>query len=157
MKTAKTTMVETVKTVHGEEVILLLDEAEAGNTRRSDGELVGQFISSCRLAGRRVARSSPTHIHTQHARTPRQKKGEWKKKKTKKKKKKKKRSAGEKLKKGRNKKKNHPENVVLSPFPSFFFSVPGENWSVERVRFFLFLPSLFLRHFAQRKRLAHDE
>ncbi|KAK4002549.1 hypothetical protein OUZ56_004369 [Daphnia magna] len=150
-------MVETVKTVHGEEVILLLDEAEAGNTRRSDGELVGQFISSCRLAGRRVARSSPTHIHTQHARTPRQKKGEWKKRT--KKKKKKKRSAGEKLEKGRNKKKKKTTQKMLYslPFPLFFsaFQVKIGLW--KGFVFSLFLPSLFFRHFAQRKRLAHDE
>lgn len=151
-------MVETVKTVHGEETILLLDVAEAGNTRRSDGELVGQFISSCRLAGRRVARSSPTHKHTKHARTP-VKKRRVEKKRTENKKKKKGPQGRNWKREGTKKKKNHPENVVLSPFPYFFFffSVSGENWSVERVRFFLFLPSLFLRHFAQRKRLAHDE
>lgn len=143
MKTAKTTMVETVKTVHGEEAILLLDEAEAGNTRRSDGELVGQFISSCRLAGRRVARSSPTHIHTQHARTPRQKKGEWKKKERRKRRKKKGPQGRNWKREGtKKKKKNHPENVVLSPFPSFFFSA----FQVKIGLWKGFVFSFFFRH-----------
>lgn len=149
-------MVETVKTVHGEEVILLLDEAEAGNTRRSDGELVGQFISSCRLAGRRVARSSPTHIHTTRAHPPSKKRRVEKKKRRRRRKKK--GPQGRNWKREGTKKKKPPRKCcTLSLSLFFFFSVPGENWSVERVRFFLFLPSLFLRHFAQRKHLAHDE
>jgi hypothetical protein len=92
VKTAKTTMVKmVVQTVHEdvEEVAttrLLLDVllvvvvvAEAGNTWRSDGELVGQFISSCRLAGRRVARSSPTQhtrAHPPHVKKERKWKNE---------------------------------------------------------------------------------
>lgn len=47
-----------------------IDLEVAGNTKRSDGELVGQFISSCRLSvGALIAAfvSSPPHnAHTTH-------------------------------------------------------------------------------------------
>lgn len=114
------------------------------------------LVSTGRSA--RCAFVADTHTHTTRAHPP-SKKRRVEKKRTKKKKKKK-RSAGEKLEKGRNKKKKKKpprKCCTLSLSLFFFFSVPGENWSVERVRFFLFLPSLFLRHFAQRKHLAHDE
>lgn len=51
VKTAKMT-----RTVQEEANRLEIDVAEAGSTRRSDGELVGQFISSCRLSAGRVRR-----------------------------------------------------------------------------------------------------
>jgi hypothetical protein len=63
------TLVKTVHEVVEEELFRLrffvVVATEAGNTRRSDGELVGQFISSCRLAGRRVRHR---HTHTTHTR-----------------------------------------------------------------------------------------
>ena len=73
---AQKTLVKTVHEVVEEEEQVFLFRlrffvvvaTEAGNTRRSDGELVGQFISSCRLAGRRV-RHRHTHTHTR-ARSP---------------------------------------------------------------------------------------
>lgn len=130
MKTAKTTMVKTVvQTVHEdvEEVAttrLLLDVllvvvvvAEAGNTWRSDGELVGQFISSCRLAGRRVARSSPTQhtrAHPPHVKKERKWKNEINVRRRRRRRPKK-------------EKKKPPRNEIFLFFLLSSFSYPGEK------------------------------
>lgn len=124
-------MVKTVvQTVHEdvEEVattLLLLDVllvivvavAEAGNTWRSDGELVGQFISSCRLAGRRLR---VRHRHNTHARTRHtsKRKENGKTKST---------SAGGGGEDQKKKKRNHPEMKFFYFFLLSSFSYPGEK------------------------------
>lgn len=65
------TKAKTAATVHEEEIDLQEVDV-AGNTKRSDGELVGQFISSCRLSvvffptpetPKREKQNGTTHTH----------------------------------------------------------------------------------------------